>query len=65
MDVVAKLPQIHAVTGCDTTSFLHGVDKIKVLKKFLNGKEKFRLQKRQLKMLKSLFKLFTTLDKKK
>ena len=31
-DVATKIPQIHAVTGCDTTSFLHSVAKIKVLK---------------------------------
>ena len=31
-DVATKLPQINAVTGCDTTSFLHGVSKIKVFK---------------------------------
>ena len=31
-DVATKLLQIHIVTGCDTTSFLHGVRKIKVLK---------------------------------
>ena len=32
IDVGTKLPQIHAVTHCDTTSFLNGVGKIKVLK---------------------------------
>ena len=26
-DVSAKFAQIHTVTGCDTTSFLHGVGK--------------------------------------
>ena len=31
-DVATKLPQIHAVTGCDTTSFFHGAGKIKVPK---------------------------------
>ena len=31
-EVAAKLPQIHAVTGYDTTSFLHSVAKINVLK---------------------------------
>ena len=31
-DDATKLPQIHAVRGCDTTSFLHGVGKIKVSK---------------------------------
>ena len=42
-DVAKKLPQILAVTGCDTTSLLHGAGKIKVLKKCLNTKEKLRL----------------------
>ena len=31
-DVATKLPQIHAVTGCDATSFLHSVAKIKFFK---------------------------------
>ena len=31
-DVGTKLSQIHPVTRCDTTSFLNGVGKIKVLK---------------------------------
>ena len=31
-DAATKIPQIHAVPGCDTTSFLHSVAKIKVLK---------------------------------
>ena len=44
-DVAKKLYQIHAVTGCDTTSFLHGAEKVKVRKKCLNGKEKLRLLK--------------------
>ena len=75
-DVATKLPQIHAATGHGTTSFLHGVVKIKVLKKCLNGKEKHRFlntvgvsckvsQTQQLKTLKCLFKLFATLEKKK
>ena len=42
-DVTTKLPQVHTVTECDTTSFLHVVGKIKVLKKCLNGKVKLRL----------------------
>ena len=42
-DVTTKLPQIHTVTECYTTSFLHVVGKIKVLKKCLNGKVKLRL----------------------
>ena len=42
-DVATILPQIYTVTGFVTTSFLHFVDKIKVLKKFLSGKEKLRV----------------------
>ena len=26
-DVILKLPHIHPVTGCDATSYLHGVGK--------------------------------------
>ena len=69
-DVATKLPQIHAVTGFETTSLLHSVGEIKGLKKCLNGKEKLSLlniigvsskfQTQQLKMWKSLFKLFAT-----
>ena len=32
-EIASYLPQIHAITGCDTTSFFFGVGKIKVLKK--------------------------------
>ena len=38
-----SFPKNYAVTGRDTTSFLHVVGIIKVLKKFLNRKEKLRL----------------------
>ena len=31
------------MTGCDTTSYLHGVGKIKVFKKYVNSKEKMNL----------------------
>ena len=44
-DVAIKLPQIHSVTGCEITSFLDVVGKVKVLKKCLDGKEKLRLLK--------------------
>ena len=77
-DVTAKLHQIHTVTGCDRTSFSHVVGKIKVMKKCLNGKEKLRLLNtfglsckvsnaavQDVNVLKSLFKLFATLEKKK
>ena len=36
-DVILKLPHIHAVTGCDTKSYLPGVAKIKVFKKCVNS----------------------------
>ena len=39
-DVTRQLPKIHTVTGYDTTSSLHVVAKIKVLKKCLNGTKK-------------------------
>ena len=39
-DVATIPPQIYTVTGFVTTFFLHFVGKIKVLKKFLSGKEK-------------------------
>ena len=32
-NICLKLPHIHPITGCDTTSFLHGVGKVKVLQK--------------------------------
>ena len=73
-DVAIKLTQFHAVTVCYTTSFLHGFGKLKFLKvsklirklslvKHLLFYAKFH--KQQLKMLKSLLKLFATLEKKK
>ena len=42
-DVILKLPDIHAVTGCDTMSYLLGVRKIEVFKKCVNSKEKMNL----------------------
>ena len=42
-NVIQKLLHIHAVTGCDTTSYLHSVEKIKVFKKSMNSKEKMNL----------------------
>ena len=33
--VSLKLPHIHAITGCDTTSYFHGVGKMRVLNKCL------------------------------
>ena len=41
--VILKLPHIHALTGCDSSSYLHGVGKIKVFKKCVNSKEKMNL----------------------
>jgi len=32
VNVCSKLPHLHAVTGCDTSSFLHGVGKVEVVK---------------------------------
>ena len=67
-EVATKFPQIHTVTGYDTTSSLHVVEKIQVLKKYLNGNNSGfktrllfheKLQKQQFKILKSLFKLST------
>ena len=29
-DICLKLPHIHGITGCDTTTFFHGVGKVKV-----------------------------------
>ena len=37
--VTTKLPQIHAVTGCDTAFFANGVAKIKVIKSVYMGKK--------------------------
>ena len=31
-DLALKLPHIHAITGCDTTSFMSSGGKVKVLK---------------------------------
>ena len=73
-DVATTLLQIHAVTRFDTTSFLNFVGKIKVLKNFLNRKEKLRLlntidasckvSERSVKDIEKLLKLFATLKKK-
>ena len=41
-DICLKLPKIHAVTGCDTTSFFFGVSKIKVLKKIMKDNSKLK-----------------------
>ena len=38
-NICLKLPHIHALTGCDITSFLHGVGKVKVLKKLENNED--------------------------
>ena len=42
-DVILKLVNIHEVTGSDTTSYLHGMGKIKVFKNYVNSKEKMNL----------------------
>ena len=41
--VILKLPHIHALTGCDSSSYLHGVGKNKVFEKCVNSKEKMNL----------------------
>ena len=38
-EVSLKLPHIHAITGCDTTSYLHNVGKMKVLNKCLKSND--------------------------
>ena len=38
-----RLPQFHAITGCDTTSFFFGVGKVKVLKKLMKDNSKLVL----------------------
>ena len=59
------LRQSHTVTGFDTTSFLHGVGEIKV-PKMSKWKRKTQASKgNRCFMLKSLFKLFATPEKKK
>ena len=43
-DLCLKLPRIHAITGCDTTSFLHGVGKVlRLIKKSIKSLECLKL----------------------
>ena len=42
-DLCLKLPHIHAITGCDTTSFLHGFGKVSVIKKSIKRFECLKL----------------------
>ena len=42
-DICEMLPHFHAVTGCDTTSYLHGVGKVKVFKKIESQNELLKL----------------------
>ena len=42
-EVSLGLPQFHAITGCDTTSFFFGVGKVKVLKKLIKDSSKYAL----------------------
>ena len=37
------LPQLHALTGCDSTSYLYGVAKVKVLRKCLKDPQTLNL----------------------
>ena len=39
IDFTTKLPQIHAVTGCGTASFLNSAAKIKVIASVYMGKK--------------------------
>ena len=41
--VCLKLPKIHTVTGCDTTSFFYGISKIRALKKLMKDNSKLEL----------------------
>lgn len=43
LPISKTLPHIHAVTGCDTTSYLYGVGKVKVLKKLQKSEESLNL----------------------
>ena len=38
--ICCTLPAVHAITGCDTTSYLYKVGKVKVLKKLLQAERK-------------------------
>jgi len=42
-EVSLRLPQFHAITGCNTTSFFFGVGKVKVLKKLIKDSSKYAL----------------------
>ena len=42
-EISSYLPQLHSLTGCDTTSFFYGVGKIKVLNKVKKNKESLNL----------------------
>ena len=43
MEMSFRLPQLHAITGCDSTSFFFGVGKVKVLKKLMKDNSKLVL----------------------
>ena len=42
LNVAMNIPKIHAITGCDSTSFFYGVGKIKVLKKCIDNPDKLQ-----------------------
>ena len=42
-DLCSSLPAIHALSGCDTTSFFYRVGKVKLLKKILNHSHRCEL----------------------
>eukprot|EP00794_Sanderia_malayensis_P011674 gene11674-biopygen9344 len=42
-EVCCYLPQLHAITGCDTTSYFYGVGKVRTLKKVLKNPQSLLL----------------------
>ena len=42
-EIFENLPKIHVLTGCDTSSFLHGVGKVKILKNLKDNPENIQL----------------------
>ena len=42
-DLSLALPAVHALTGCDTTSYFFGAGKVKILQKLLKGPDKLNL----------------------
>ena len=42
-DIAGAMPQLHSVTGCDTTSYFYKVGKVSVLKKLLKDPSQISL----------------------